>query len=460
MRFLLIAIVVMVGLQSANSLNITMSELKDIAMKMKNATQYVSEANAALKAEDVGKFINAIGNLVSLIPGPVGIIGGGVLGLTAAFFPGAKVPTELSIVLGELNKVSDKLHDLSNTVEEAKGEMTAEIRKTILASYEKYMDEIDGDYKAVLQRSSEPRKSQMISTCNKNGYHTIARWFKDELDGKHTTSSIVSQVRAQNDRRAYFDFAKVLIGNFVRATVLQTACTSVIYSSKPPQELDAVLAEDAKEYQELLEAMKNKLQEEDDKIVATFWETAKSDIEKMAAGKNTMDHGTIANIFHQFLLKKFYWRQWFVAVYGSQDTAGFGTHSFEWHNNGYGNDLVKYGDYESYFKNFIRLHNRNIVIASPPEDVPASFVQKADNCISNAPTKTVLIDDCKEALQIVKKCMEGTSYMAIGCAKEQKPFAVAQNAKGAVHRHIRSSHTGGFYASITVTYYYDMFLTY
>jgi hypothetical protein len=277
---------------------------------------------------------------------------------------------ELVAIQQALNSLSYKLESINNTLTKMQANLTDEIRTTQYTEYSNHIVQLEEIYKSFLKTMNNITKTEFKQACVRHAMLDTINWIHDQLTGAGV-QTILPVMKRDNDRRKFFKWSQLLIAKYLRAVFLYESCLGVTYSDSSRQTLIDTLKARSEEFRIKLEAIKNKIKYEDEKIEKDFFQQTIEDTKQYMVNHPDMSNEDFSREWTKALESKYYWRNWYVASYNG-DTTGYDQHAV----------IFKTRNAE-FWK---RQYKRNLFVTSP--EIPTQeWENKAEQCIEKISNK-------------------------------------------------------------------------
>ena len=310
-------------------------------------------------------FFKTMGKLATKLSPYLGMVGP-VIGIIFSTLEMTQDSVELAYTRRMFNRmesqfdqIDDKLDNIVNKIDWFSISFAFNDHESNIRDLQNSLDQF---YRATNNQSSHSYREIFVHKY-KNDYNSAAFKIFDAINNTLlTTGNVITKViRVYDyDRK---DIQVFMLG--VTKLIIQGSQIEMAYYKF---EHPSVLNDQKRLWTGRMEQMRNVMENTDRKVVAYYNTAAKNDALKIVRDYSNQSNGRIADKIFDKLKRKYYWRNWFVAVY---DPIG-----------GYDNHCISYCSGGHQF----RYHGHNLWIASNRNDT--DLIENMDDIFNSAPTHT------------------------------------------------------------------------
>lgn len=265
-------------------------------------------------AKDSESIIQAIKTLNNAIPylGPI-------LNVLLDMLPSSNGFEEIK---EEFRKMDSHLFAIENKIDALSEHVTYTNILSYYKSKAESIDVIQNSYQRYIYAITDITTLELIDKCKQNSMINYIYYVKKELTGS-TTLPLMTVMKDNNNLANFQYWMKMLVGSISQSMMLHTICMSVQYRNNTG--FNETISADISYFKNLSDIMLKVVKDGTNDIKRDFFETAKTEIMAYATANMLMDHSVFSQKVWEMLVKKYFWRHWFVASY-DEEKYGEGNH--------------------------------------------------------------------------------------------------------------------------------------
>ncbi|XP_037031469.1 uncharacterized protein LOC119070985 [Bradysia coprophila] len=222
----------------------------------------------------------------------------------------------------EFQKMDSHLFAIENKIDALSQHVTATSILSYYKSQAQVINVIQKSYERYLHTNTPINMLELIDNCKRNKIINFIYYVHAELTDS-TTLPLMTVMKDDNNLRNFQLWMKMLIGSMSQSMMLHSICMSVQYLNDTS--FNETIDGDISYLKNVSDIMLKVVKDGTNDIKRDFFETAKTEILSYAYANQVMNHSKFSNKVWHKLVKKYFWRHWFVLSY-DMERVGAGNH--------------------------------------------------------------------------------------------------------------------------------------